>query len=110
MRVKQVGYSGLMVPVLEDRRLAERWGEGAIDIDSLLSYSAVCATGLDTVPLPGDVSEEQLARILGDVATMAHKWRKPLTARLLPVKGKAPGQRTEFDDPSLENTVLQPLP
>jgi len=25
---KQVGYSGLMVPVLEDRRLAQRWSEG----------------------------------------------------------------------------------
>ena len=65
---RQVGYSGLMVPVLEDRRLAQRWSEGAIDIDSLLSYSAVCATGLDTLPLPGDVSQEQLRRIPGDVA------------------------------------------
>jgi len=108
--VKQVGYSGLMVPVLEDRRLAQRWSEGAIGIDGLLAYSAVCATGLDTVPLPGDVSEEQIARILGDVASLAFKWRKPLTARLLPVAGKGPGQRTTFDDPSLENAVLQPLP
>jgi hypothetical protein len=107
---RQVGYSGLMVPVLEDRRLAQRWSEGAIGIDSLLAYSAVCATGLDTVPLPGDVSEEQLARILGDVASLAYKWRKPLTARLLPVKGRAPGQRSQFEDPSLENAMLQPLP
>jgi uncharacterized protein (UPF0210 family) len=107
---KQVGYSGLMVPVLEDRRLAQRWSEGAIGIDGLLAYSAVCATGLDTVPLPGDVSEEQIARILGDVASLAYKWRKPLTARLLPVAGKGPGQRTAFDDPSLENAALQPLP
>lgn len=107
---KQVGYSGLMVPVLEDRRLAQRWSEGAIGIDSLLSYSAVCATGLDTVPLPGDVSEEQLARVLGDVASLAYTWRKPLTARLLPARGKGAGQRTQFDDPSLENAVLQPLP
>lgn len=107
---RQVGYSGLMVPVLEDRRLAERWSEGSIGIDSLLAYSAVCATGLDTVPLPGDVSEEQLARILGDVASLAYKWRKPLTARLLPVKGKGPGERSDFDDPSLVNARLQPLP
>jgi uncharacterized protein (UPF0210 family) len=99
-----------MVPVLEDRRLAQRWSEGAIGIDSLLAYSAVCATGLDTVPLPGDVGEEQLARMLGDVAALAYKWSKPLTARLLPVTGKGPGQRSEFDDPSLENAVLQPLP
>ena len=108
--VKQVGYSGLMVPVLEDSRLAQRWSEGAIGIDSLLAYSSVCATGIDTVPLPGEVSEEQLARIIGDVASLAYKWKKPLTARLLPVKGVAAGQKSHFDDPSLGNAVLQPLP
>ncbi len=108
--VKQVGYSGLMLPVLEDARLAERWGEGSFNTDALLAYSAVCATGLDTVPLPGDVSEAQLVRILGDMASLAFKWRKPLAARLLPVAGKKPGDRTEFDDPFLTNTTLQPLP
>jgi uncharacterized protein (UPF0210 family) len=107
---KRVGYSGLMVPVLEDTVLARRWDEGKYSIDSLLAYSAVCGTGLDTVPLPGDVSEEQLARILGDVASLARKWNKPLSARLLPVHGKKAGERTEFDDPFLENAVIQPLP
>jgi hypothetical protein len=56
---KQVGYSGLMVPVLEDKVLAQRWAESTYDVDSLLAYSAVCGTGLDTIPLPGDVSLEQ---------------------------------------------------
>ena len=108
--VTQVGYSGLMLPVLEDKRLAQRWSEGAYHMDSLLSYSAVCATGLDTVPLPGNVSLEQLERILGDVAAMAFKWHKPLTARLLPVPGKSAGERSEFDSPLLTNVTLQPLP
>jgi uncharacterized protein (UPF0210 family) len=107
---KKVGYSGLMLPVLEDSRIAQRWSEGALHVDSLLAYSAVCATGLDTVPLPGGVTEEQLARILGDVASLAYTWKKPLTARLLPVKGGGPGQRTQFKDPSLDNAILQPLP
>jgi uncharacterized protein (UPF0210 family) len=106
---KQVGYSGLMLPVLEDQRLAQRWSEGRISLDSLLSYSSVCATGLDTVPLPGDVSEEEIARILGDVASLAFKWRKPLSARLLPVAGKRAGERSNFDDPHLTNAKLQPL-
>jgi hypothetical protein len=108
--VQRIGYSGLMVPVLEDTVLARRWNEGKYSIDSLLAYSAVCGTGLDTVPLPGDVSEEQLARIMGDVAALASKWHKPLSARLLPVHGKKAGERTEFDDPFLENAVIQPLP
>ncbi len=107
--VKRVGYSGLMLPVLEDSLLAQRWSEGAYGIDALLAYSAVCGTGLDTIPMAGDVSLQQIERTLGDVATLAFKWNKPLTARLLPIKGKKAGDRTNFDDPFLVNTVLQAL-
>lgn len=108
--VKQIGYSGLMVPVMEDKGLAKRWAEGTYNIDDLLAYSAVCGTGLDTIPLPGDVSEEQLVRILGDVASLAWKWHKPLSARLLPVKGMKAGATTEFVDQYLFNTTVHPLP
>jgi uncharacterized protein (UPF0210 family) len=109
VKVKQTGYSGLMLPILEDSRLAQRWSEGHISIDALLSYSAVCGTGLDTIPLPGDISAEHLSLIIGDMASLAYKWHKPLSARLLPVTGKGWGEVTEFDDPFLVNTTLQPL-
>jgi uncharacterized protein (UPF0210 family) len=105
----RIGYAGLMVPVLEDARLAQRWGEGVLSIDTLLSYSSVCGTGLDTVPLPGEVTEEQLRRIISDVAVLAYKWKKPLTARLQPVHGRTAGQMSEFDSPFIVNTKLQPL-
>ena len=108
--VKQIGYSGLMVPVMEDKRLAQRWAEAAYTADSLLAYSAVCGTGLDTIPLSGDISEAQMVRIFGDVASLAWKWNKPLSARLQPVKGKKAGDQTEFSDPFLFNTTLHPLP
>lgn len=106
VNVKQIGYSGLMLPVMEDRRLAQRWAENSYEIDSLLAYSAVCAAGLDTVPLPGDVTEARLAKIFGDVAALAWKWHKPLSARLLPVKDKKAGDKTDFDSPYLFNTTL----
>jgi uncharacterized protein (UPF0210 family) len=108
--VRQVGYRGLMLPVLEDARLAQRWSEGLLSLDALLGYSAVCATGLDTVPLSGDVTREQLERIYADVAALALRWKKPLAARLMPVAGKHPGDMTEFSDPFLTNARLQPLP
>ena len=108
--VKRIGYSGLMLPVLEDARLAQRWSEGTYHVDSVLAYSAVCGTGLDTIPLPGDITEEQIARMIGDMATLAVKWHKPLSARLQPVANKKPGERTEFNDPFLVNASLQPLP
>jgi uncharacterized protein len=107
--VRQTGYSGLMVPVMEDKLLARRWSEGTYDTDSLLAYSAVCATGVDTVPLPGDVSEAQLMRIYGDVASLAWKWHKPLAARLQPVTGAKAGEETGFEDPYLFNTKIHPL-
>jgi uncharacterized protein (UPF0210 family) len=108
--VKRIGYSGLMLPVMEDSLLAERWSEGAYDVDALLAYSAVCGTGLDTIPMAGDTPQQQIERILGDVATLAVKWNKPLTARLLPVKGKKVGDRTAFDDPFLVNTKIRAVP
>jgi uncharacterized protein len=109
--VKRVGYSGLMLPVLEDPVLAQRWGEGLFDLDSLLAYSAVCGTGLDAIPLPGDVSEEQLGRIIGDMASLAFKWHKPLTARLIPAPGKKAGDTTDFNFGILDfpNTTLKAL-
>ena len=109
--VKRVGFSGLMLPVLEDPVLAERWSEGSFDLDSLLAYSAVCGTGLDTVALPGDVSQQQLERIIGDMASLAFEWHKPLTARLIPAPGKKAGERTDFNfgGGAFPNTTLQTL-
>ena len=108
--VTRVGYSGLMLPVLEDSVIARRWSEGSISIDGLLAYSSVCGTGLDTIPLPGRVSPEQLIKILGDVASLSVKWKKPLSARLLPIAGRDAGDRTDFDNPRLVNVLLRPLP
>ncbi len=107
--VAQVGYSGLMVPVMEDKLLAQRWAESTYNMDSLLAYSAVCGTGLDTITLPGDISTEQMERIFGDVASLATKWNKPLSARLQPVHDKKPGDQTDFQDPYLFNTIVHPL-
>jgi uncharacterized protein len=108
--VKHTGYSGLMIPIMEDSLLARRWAERTFTLDSILAYSAVCAGGVDTVPLPGDVSEQQIARILGDVAWLAYRWHKPLGARLLPAPGKRAGDSTEFVNGALINTSVQPLP
>ena len=40
VKVKQIGYSGLMLPLMEDKLLAQRWAENTYDIDSVLAYSA----------------------------------------------------------------------
>ncbi len=96
-RYPRCGFNGVMLPVLEDATLAARSREGMFTIDDLLLYSAVCGTGLDTVPLPGDASNAELAGILLDVATLAQHLDKPLTARLMPIPGAAAGEMTQFD-------------
>jgi uncharacterized protein (UPF0210 family) len=93
----RVGFSGLMLPVLEDATLAARAAEGLLTIKDLLLYSAVCGTGLDTVPLPGETTVEQLNAILLDLAVLALRLDKPLTARLMPIPGKGAGEPTGFD-------------
>ncbi|MGC9394918.1 MAG: DUF711 family protein, partial [Anaerolineae bacterium] len=96
-RFPRVGFCGLMLPVLEDNVLAQRAAEGRLNVGELLQWSAVCGTGLDTVPLPGDVSEGALARVLFDVAALAVRLHKPLTARLMPLPGKVAGDPVHFD-------------
>ncbi len=109
LRTARCGFSGLMLPVLEDSRLALRSGQGSYTVDDLLMYSAVCGTGLDCVPLPGDSSAEELAALLADVSALAVALDKPLTARLLPVPGKRAGDATSFDFPYFANGTVLPL-
>ena len=107
--VSSCGYNGLMLPVMEDMGLAQRNKEGHLTLSKLLSFSSVCGTGLDTIPLPGDSSVENLYSILLDVAFLSTKSKKPLSARLMPIPGKKAGDLTEFDFDYFENTTVMPL-
>ena len=93
----RTGFSGLMLPVLEDATLAARAEQGVLSIKDMLLYSAVCGTGLDTVPLPGDTTVEQIQAVLLDLAALALRLDKPLTARLMPIPAKVAGEPTDFD-------------
>ncbi len=96
-RFRRAGFNGLMLPVLEDSVLAARSAEGRLSVTDLLLYSTVCGTGLDTVPLPGDISTEALTGMLLDIAALALRLDKPLTARLMPLPGKVAGDPTGLE-------------
>ena len=83
--------------------------EGTLTVKDLLLYSAVCGTGLDTVPLAGDVSKGQIAALLLDIAAMSLRLAKPLTARLMPIPGKQAGDKTEFDFAFFANSRVMEL-
>ncbi len=107
--IKTCGYSGLMLPVLEDFGLARRNTEGMYGLINLLTYSAVCGTGLDTIPLPGNIPEKKLYALLLDIATLSQKLDKPLSARLMPVPGKKAGEMTDFKFEYFANSKIMHL-
>ena len=104
------GFSGLMLPLLEDPVLARRAAEGRYGVRELLLYSSVCGTGLDTVPLAGDTPAPAISALIADMAALALRYDKPLAARLLPVPGKAAGERVAFDIPFLTDSVALAIP
>lgn len=95
-RFPRTGFSGLMLPILEDVTLARRAAAGELTLNDLLLYSAVCGVGLDTIPLPGDIAEATLAGILLDTAALSARLRKPLVARLMPLPGLRTGDPAHF--------------
>ena len=109
VRVRTCGFSGLMLPLIEDSVMAERHRQGRYDIIDLLLYSSVCGAGLDTVPLPGNTTQSQIASVYLDLCTLALKLRKPLTVRLMPMPGKAAGDPVEFDFPYFAPTTVVAL-
>lgn len=108
-RFKRAGFSGLLLPVLEDATLAARAAEGTLTVKDLLMYSAVCGSGLDTVPLPGAASVEQISAVLLDLAALAIRLDKPLTARLMPIPDRRAGDPTDFDFPFFANSKVMAL-
>jgi uncharacterized protein (UPF0210 family) len=109
LSIKTCGYSGLMLPVLEDPVLAQRAAEGRYTVRELLLYSSVCGTGLDVVPLAGDTQAAELAALIRDVAALSTKLHKPLSARLFLIPGKKAGDHAEFDNPFLTSSVVMKL-
>ena len=108
--VTQIGFSGLMLAVTEDQGLAQASLNDEFDIRALLTYSSVCGIGLDTVPVPGDSSAEQIAAVMRDTGTMAFRLNKPLTVRLFPVPGLKAGDKTAFESADLCNCAVLALP
>jgi uncharacterized protein (UPF0210 family) len=108
--VDLVGFSGLMLAVTEDEGLAAGTRNFDYDIRALLTYSAVCGIGLDTVPIPGDTPLAKIAALMRDTGTLAYRLNKPLTVRLFPVPGLKAGDRTVFESDDLCNCAVLAVP
>ena len=104
---KTIGFNGVMYSLLEDTRLGINNSSQEFSIDSMLAFSTVCGCGVDMVPVPGDIFEEEIASIMMDVAAISTTLRKPLGVRLLPIPGKHEFEFTDFSYDFLHNTRIQ---
>jgi hypothetical protein len=66
--------------------------------------------GLVAFPLPGEGTQQQLARMIGDIAGRFAKLLKTLRSHLRLVAGAKSDNRTDFGNPNLADAVLQPTP
>jgi uncharacterized protein len=107
--VPQVGYCGIMLPVLEDVGLAKASDQNRFGIVDLLAYSSVCGVGLDMIPVAGDTPVTAIENLLLDLTTISSRLAKPLSARILPVRGLRAGEVTRFDSPYVCNSRVMPL-
>jgi len=107
--IKSVGFNGVMFSLMEDTRLCKCNNQNVFSIDSLISYAAVCGCGLDMVPIPGNIFEEELASMILDVAGLSTTLSKPLGVRVLPIPDKNEGEMTEFQMDFLCNTRIKKI-
>ena len=107
--LKGTGFNGVMLSVLEDDVLANRFRHRNVTVNDLLLYSSVCGCGLDMVPIAGDTPEVAIAEYAGDTGSMAFRLDKPLGVRFLPIASLKSGQETTFSHDFVCNSAVVSL-
>ena len=82
--VVTTGFNEVMLSVAEDNILNERVKEMAIRLRDLISYSALCAAGLDMVAVPRSID---ITRIAIDMLTIYRVKGRSVAMRIIPVDG-----------------------
>jgi uncharacterized protein (UPF0210 family) len=90
------GLSGAFVAVSEDSALAMAVERGDLTLAKLEAMTAVCSVGLDMIAVPGDTDAETLAALIADEVAIGVINHKTTAVRIIPVPGKAAGERAVF--------------
>ena len=96
----EVGFSGIMYSVLEDLGLCMINNEKGISIDDMIKCSTMCGCGADMIPIPEDVTDDEIFSIFRDIYAISSRLRKPLGIRLLPIPSSTRGYKkyTSFSE------------
>jgi uncharacterized protein (UPF0210 family) len=108
-KVRHTGFNGVMFSPLEDLPLAKANNQHHLSVEKLMLYSAVCGCGIDMVPVPGDMMEDEINNLILDVSSLSTVLSKPLGVRILPIPMKVANERTNFNHDFLTNTRVMRL-
>lgn len=89
-----VGFSGVMYSLLEDIELCRINNERGISLEELVDVSSMCGCGVDMVPVPGDITVEEIKSIFLEVFVISTRLGKPLGIRILPIPASRRGQES----------------
>lgn len=90
------GLSGAFIAVSEDSALADAVEKGDLTLAKLEAMTSVCSVGLDMIAVPGDTDAETLAALIADEVAIGVINHKTTAVRVIPVPGKAAGERAVF--------------
>jgi uncharacterized protein len=101
--------ANVLLPVLRDAGLVSATEAGSLSLEYLEQLSAVGGLGLDLIPVPGDTDPQTISALIADQLAMAVVTHRPTVVRLIPVPGKAAGDRVTFGR-DLGDAVVFPVP
>lgn len=101
------GLSGTFIPISEDAGMAQAVEKGALTIEKIEAFTAVCSVGLDMLAIPGDTSPEIISGIIADVLAIGIINNKTTAARIIPVPGKKAGEKVSFGGLLGEMPILE---
>lgn len=90
------GLSGAFIPVSEDQGMINAVEAGALTLEKLEAMTCVCSVGLDMIAIPGNTKATTISGIIADEMAIGMINQKTTAVRIIPVIGKAIGDRVEF--------------
>lgn len=87
--LKTTGFNEVMLPLAEDNWLKNAVREGRLKIEDFVSYISVCVAGLDMTPIPSNVSDDKLIKVVRDVVSISHVKKRTVGVRLILVNANS---------------------
>ena len=100
------GLSGAFIPVTEDAGMIAAAANGTLNIETLMSMTAVCSVGLDMIVIPGTTPPEVISALIADEAAIGMINSKTTAVRVIPAIGRSDDESLDFGGLFGSGTVM----